>query len=224
MDNTLLLSSITTALSIGLSCGTGCSPIITTFLTTYILSHSVGIKKTIIYYSSFFLGKTMSVFLLCIIAASISRQFIDENGFIGNINLRLLVQLCMSAIGIIMVIRWISENKDKSKCKKCNNCYNNEKIKQKNGIVPMFLAGVMYGFTPCAPLLLIIAYTFSLPLFYAGITGIVFSVSSIISPVLLLIVITGALTKKIRNEIPNQLKWFRLASYVLLIIMPFIIH
>lgn len=223
MDITLLVSSITTALSIGLSCGTGCSPVITTFLTTYILSHSDGMKKAIISYISFFFGKILSVFILCSISAIISRQFIDENGFIGNINLRLLAQMCMSAIGIIMIITWFLENRKKLKCRECNKCHENKNITKRNGILPIFLAGITYGLTPCAPLLIIIAYTFSLPLFYASITGVVFGLSSIISPVLLLIVITGALTKKIKNEIPDCLKWFKLASYILLVIMPFII-
>lgn len=226
MDNTLLITSITTALSIGLSCGAGCSPIITTFLTTYILSHSNGIKKAVISYISFFLGKVLSVSALCVISAIISKQFIDKDGFIGSINLRLVAQLCMSAIGIVMVVRWILENNNKkeSKCESCKNCNHTKKVEYKEGILPMLLAGITYGLTPCAPLIIMIAYTFSIPVFYAGITGIVFALSSIISPVLLLIVITGALTKKIRKEIPDYLKWFKLASYILLIIMPFIIH
>ena len=130
----------------------------------------------------------------------------------------------MSAIGIVMVVKWILENKKDSKCENCKNCNHTKKIEYKEGILPMLLAGITYGLTPCAPLIIIIAYTFSIPVFYAGITGITFALSSIISPVALLIVITGALTKKIRKEIPDYLKWFKLASYVLLIIMPFIIH
>jgi hypothetical protein len=44
------------------------------------------------------------------------------------------------------------------------------------------------------------------------------------SPVLLLTVITGALSKKMRQEIPGCIKWFRLGSYVLLMVMPFVIQ
>lgn len=57
----------------------------------------------------------------------------------------------------------------------------------------------------------------------AGVTGVAFSLSSMVSPVLLLVVVTGALSKKMGKEIPDAVKWFRLASYVLLMVMPFIL-
>ncbi len=57
----------------------------------------------------------------------------------------------------------------------------------------------------------------------AGVTGVDFSLSSMVSPVLLLVVVTGALSKKMGKEIPDAVKWFRLASYVLLMVMPFIL-
>ena len=57
----------------------------------------------------------------------------------------------------------------------------------------------------------------------AGVTGVDFSLSSMVSPVLLLVVVTGALSKKMRKEIPNAVKWFRLASYVVLMVMPFLL-
>ncbi|MCR2024164.1 hypothetical protein [Anaerotruncus colihominis] len=50
-----------------------------------------------------------------------------------------------------------------------------------------------------------------------------FSLASMASPVLLLTVITGALSKKMRQEIPGCIKWFRLGSYLLLTVMPFLL-
>ena len=75
--------------------------------------------------------------------------------------------------------------------------------------------------TPCAPLLLMIGYCFTLPVSLAGITGVAFSLSGMVSPVLLLVVVTGALSKKMGKEIPDAIKWFRLASYMVLVVMPF---
>lgn len=86
----------------------------------------------------------------------------------------------------------------------------------------MLMAGLTYGMTPCAPLLLMIGYSFTLPAPLAAMTGIAFSLSSMASPVLLLVIVTGTLSKKMRKEIPDGVKWFRLASYVLLIVMPFV--
>ena len=211
MNWELLLPAITTAISIGLSCGTTCSPIVNSFLTTYVISHSDGTKNGIKCFFLFFLGKILSVVALCVLSSSISMQFINQDGYIGNINLRLIMQILMSIIGIYLLFNWFKENK----CSDCEKC--NKKI-DKN--IPIFLIGIIYGLTPCAPLILIIGYTFTLPMFYAGITGFIFGIATILSPVLLLILITSVLSKKMKQEIPNFLKWFRLVSYLLLILLP----
>lgn len=91
----------------------------------------------------------------------------------------------------------------------------------KSGFMPMLAAGLTYGMTLCAPLLLMIGYCFTLPVSLAGITGVAFSLSSMVSPVLLLVVVTGALSKKMGKEISDAVKWLRLASYMVLVVMPF---
>ena len=218
MNTSLLVSALTTAVSVGLGCGTCCSPIISTFLSTYVVSHSGGVKKGVLSFVSFFFGKIVSVSLLCMAAALVSRQFISDSGYIGSFNLRLFSQAAMSVIGVVLAVRWFLELKKQKKCSGCKEC---KKTVGKSGFVPMLAAGLTYGMTPCAPLLLMIGYCFILPVSLAGVTGVAFSLSSMVSPVLLLVVITGALSKKMRKEIPDAVKWFRLASYVVLIVMPF---
>lgn len=222
MDITLLLPAVTTAASVGLGCGTCCSPIISTFLSTYVVSHSNGVKKGILSFASFFLGKLISVTFLCMVAAVVSRQFISEDGYIGGFNLRLAAQFAMSGIGAVLAVRWLLEmKKERHTCHGCHSCGKQE---GKSGVLPLLCAGLTYGFTPCAPLLLMIGYSFTLPLPLAGATGVAFSLASMASPVLLLTVITGALSKKMRQEIPGCVKWFRLGSYVLLMVMPVVIQ
>lgn len=218
MNTSLLIPAITTAASVGLGCGTCCSPIISTFLSAYVVSHSGGVKKGVLSFVSFFFGKMASVSLLCMAAALVSRQFISDSGYIGSFNLRLFSQAAMSVIGMVLSVRWFLELKRKKKCGGCKEC---KKTAEKSGFVPMFAAGLTYGMTPCAPLLLMIGYCFTLPLPLAGVTGAAFSLSGMVSPVLLLVVVTGALSKKMRKEIPDAVKWFRLASYVVLMVMPF---
>lgn len=93
----------------------------------------------------------------------------------------------------------------------------------RGGLWPTFLAGVTYGFTPCAPLLMMVGYTFTLPVVIAGITGGAFGLASAASPILLLAALSGALSKRMKRELPHGLKWFQLASYLLLMVMPFVI-
>lgn len=218
MNTSLLFPALTTAVSVGLGCGTCCSPIISTFLSAYVVSHSGGVKKGVLSFVSFFFGKMVSVSLLCMAAALVSRQFISDSGYIGSFNLRLFSQAAMSVIGVVLAVRWFLELKKQKKCGGCKEC---QKTVGKSGFVPMLAAGLTYGMTPCAPLLLMIGYCFTLPVSLAGVTGVAFSLSSMVSPVLLLVVVTGVLSKKMRKEIPDAVKWLRLASYVVLIVMPF---
>lgn len=84
------------------------------------------------------------------------------------------------------------------------------------------MAGLTYGMTSCTPLLIMIGYCFTLPVSVAAITAITFSISSMISPIILLVFVAGVLSKKMNVEIPSSIKWFRLASYILLMVMPFV--
>ena len=86
----------------------------------------------------------------------------------------------------------------------------------------MFLSGFIYGATPCVPIVGILGYYAVLPMDIALITGIVFGFSSILTPITLMAFISGAASKKIVDEIPEYLKWFRLAAYMILLIMPFV--
>lgn len=221
MEASIAIPALTTAITVGLGCGTCCSPIISMFLSTYVISHANSVKKGILSFGSFFLGKLISVSFLCMVAAAISRQFISPDGYVGNFNLRLAAQIAMSVIGIIMAAKWVIENRKSHKA--CGDCHGCVKLKGKAGFWPMLAAGLTYGMTPCAPLLLMIGYSFTLPVPLAGASGIAFGLSSMVSPVLLLVMITGALSKQIAKEIPQHIKWFQLGSYLLLVVMPFVI-
>ena len=159
MNASMIVPALTTAVSVGLGCGTCCSPIISTFLSSYVVSHSGGVKKGVLSFLSFFFGKMCSVSMLCIVSAVTARQFIGRDGMIGSFNLRLFSQAAMSAIGVFLAGRWFLEWKAVGKkhqtCGGCKECGNQ---KGKAGAVPMFAAGLTYGITPCAPLLLMIGY------------------------------------------------------------------
>ncbi len=105
MNTSLVIPAITTAVSVELGCGTCCSPIISTFLSTYVVSHSGGVKKGVLSFVSFFFGKMVSVSLLCMISALVSRRFISDSGYIGSFHLRLFSQAAMSLIGFVLVVR-----------------------------------------------------------------------------------------------------------------------
>jgi hypothetical protein len=79
--------------------------------------------------------------------------------------------------------------------------------------------GFGYGISPCAPLILITGYAATLPVGFAAVLGAVFSLASTVSPALFIMLLSGVLAKKMRKEMPQFMTWFRLACYILLIVL-----
>jgi len=219
MSLTLLLPVLATALSVGLSCGTCCSPAVSVFLSSYIITHAGGMKKSLLAFFSFFIGKVIAVVLLCGLAALIGSQFIDAAGDVGGVNLGQLMELAMIALGLVLIGKWLRDYKKTAH--NCSGCGGEKKnritdAQGAKGLLPLFSAGLAYGASPCAPLLLMMGVAATLPLATAVLVGGVFAAASTLTPVLLMVLLSGVLSGKIATEIPRQLQWFRLASYVLL--------
>ncbi|SFS03328.1 urease accessory protein UreH domain-containing protein [Anaeromicropila populeti] len=207
--------------AVGLGCGTCCSPAISVFLSTYILSRGKGMKKSLFSFATFFLGKIAAVVLLCGIAAVVGQQFIDTNGNIGSFQFRFMLQLVTVGTGMLLVIKWFYDRGKTRSCKSCKGC-GTPKRKAGKGELPVFTVGFLYGITPCAPLLMVLGYTAALSPVSAVCAGILFAFATIVTPVLLLVVISGVLSKKIAEEIPGYLEWLRLGCYVALTVFSFI--
>lgn len=217
-----MIISLVSAFTIGLGCGSCCSPFISLFLSSYVISHCKSIKRGILSFAGFLTGKISGIVLLCVLSSILGRQIVNTEGFMGDINLRLISQLIMSFTGIVMLIKWIKEYRglNKNKCADCSHHVNNKYNKR---IMPIYITGFAYGITPCTPLIIIIGYSFSLSVLNALLIGISFGIASILSPVIMLAIISGVFSKRITKEIPEYIRWFRLASYMVLIIMPFVI-
>jgi len=222
MGLTLLLPVLATALSVGLSCGTCCSPAVSVFLSSYIITHAGGLKKSLLAFFSFFIGKVIAVVLLCGLAALIGSQFIDAAGYVGGVNLGQLMELAMIALGLVLIGKWLRDyKKTANRASNCSGCGGEKKnritdARGAKGLLPLFSAGLAYGASPCAPLLMMMGVAATLPLATAVLVGGVFAAASTLTPVLLMVLLSGVLSGKIATEIPRQLQWFRLASYVLL--------
>ena len=234
MGITILIESLTTAASVGMGCGTCCGSGISAALYGYLTTHARNFRQTLRAFLDFFFGKTLAVILLCSLAAILGRNIIDENGSLFGINLHLIVDAFMILLGIRLLIGWRKEHAGRSSaghsnphgCGSCRHCVSGKQdspLPEPPAANPSKAAllsmGFGYGISPCAPLLMMMGYAATLPVGFAAVLGGVFAAASTISPALLLLFLSGILAGKMRKEIPQYLNWFRLACYLLLIIL-----
>lgn len=219
---TAFLESLTAAASVGMGCGTCCGSGISTALYGYLTTHMKNMKQSFLGFIEFFLGKFIAVIAPCCIASVAGSNIIDENGCIFGIKTALIADTVMLFMGIWLLIGWIKERLGHKNCKSCNGC-KSDKSKthdyQKSNHAALIGMGISYGASPCAPLILMTGYAASLSLGYAALLGAVFAMASTISPMLFMLFISGILAGKMYKEIPQYLTWFRLACYIMLIIL-----
>ena len=220
MGLTLLLESVTTAASVGMGCGTCCGSGISAAMYGYLTTHAKDLKQSLRAFLDFFLGKIAAVVALCCLAALLGRSILDAEGRLFGVRFSIFVDALMLGMGIWLLIGWFRERRDHSSCKSCRHCgANATEPMGKPSRLALLGMGFGYGISPCAPLLLMTGYAATLPVGTAAALGGVFAAASTLSPALLLLLLTGVLAGKMRKEIPQFLTWFRLACYILLIVL-----
>lgn len=221
MAFTLFVESLTAAASVGVGCGTCCGSGISAALYGYLTTHMKNMKQSFVGFLDFYSGKLIAVILLCCTASIVGSNIIDESGNVLGVKAAIIVDIFMLAMGVWMLIGWIRERTGHKSCKSCGGCKDkHKKTEYKNSNHAALIGmGISYGLTPCAPLILMTGYAASLPLGYATMLGVVFSLASTVSPMLFILLFSGILAGKMYKEIPQYLTWFRLACYVLLIVL-----
>ena len=212
----LLLQGAATATSAGMGCGTCCGSGISVFLSGYLMTHAKNFSQSAKGFLSFYLGKIMAVMLICGAASLIGAQVLDENGCVAGLPVKALVDAAMIGMGLWFLVRWILERKG------VHLCHSHHKDTpqapdSKVSLPALWGMGVGYGISPCAPLLMMAGYAATLPLGYALAVGGLFALASAVSPMLLMLLLSGVLAGRIYQEIPQYLTWFRLGCYVLVI-------
>lgn len=215
MIGTTLISCITGGFSIGLGCGTCCSPAIGVFLSTYIVSHSQNMKKAFITFFSFFFGKILSVISFCMISSYLGNKFLFKDGHIGSIDLSKVMSITFIVLGSFLIVKYFyNRQKSDRSCKSCSgSCGSNLKNKD----WPPLIIGIAYGLTPCAPLLLIIGYASTISITNAILLGLCFSMASIISPMIVVVLLAGIISNNLYEELPKYIDLFKLMCYGVLI-------
>ena len=206
------MQSAATAASVGMGCGTCCGSGISVFLSGYLMTHAKNFRQSTKGFLSFYLGKLMAVMLICGTAAIVGARVLDKNGCIAGLPVKAMVDAAMISLGVWFLVRWVLEHKGVHLCH--GHCGDRASV----SLHALLGMGIGYGVSPCAPLIMMAGYASTLPLGYALAVGGLFAVASAISPMLLMLLLSGVLAGRIYQEIPQYLAWFRLGCYVLVIL------
>ena len=222
----VLLSGVAAACSVGMGCGTCCGSGISAFLAGYMMTHAENFKEALGGFLKFYLGKILAVVSICLMTSLAGSRLLSNEGYLGQIPLAKVIDLCMIAVAFWMLYDLLLEKSGRKTCAHCSRAGAEEEtntvmrtpdtqnFKKKISGAAVFLMGAGYGITPCAPLILIAGYCASMPFAYAAIVGAVFAAASALSPMLILLLISGVLAGRMYLEIPKYLDYFRFACYL----------
>ena len=204
MGSGILLSGVAAACSVGMGCGTCCGSGISAFLAGYLMTH-------------------LAVVSICLMTSLAGSRLLSDEGYLGRVPLAKVIDLCMIAAALWMLCDLLLEKSGRKSCAHCSHAGPGEgadslvqtpdaqNTEKKISGAAVFLMGAGYGITPCAPLILIAGCCATMPFAHAAIVGAVFACASAVSPMLILLLISGILAGR---EIPKYLDYFRFACYL----------
>ena len=215
MGLTLLMEGISVATSVGLGCGTCCGSGAGILLSGYVMTHARNARQSMIAFLSFYLGKVASVAALCLAASLVGQSGFLQGELFATGRVNRAFDLFIIGMGIYFLYGWVREARGDKVCGE--QCRDHHKMREavEGGIhIPaLFLAGAGFGISPCAPLLIVAGLCVTLPVGFAVVTGATFACASIVSPLLLVLLLSGVLTTRMHKEIPGMLRWLRLVCY-----------
>lgn len=209
----LLLTGASTGLTCGLSCGACGNPMVNVFLASYLFTHTKKMKQSLMAFVAYHLGKATVVSLLCLLISWFGSQIVDDAGNLFGIPLKLVVYIAMLCFMVCLLIRWIVDQRKHSDTHCSGGC--GKKKQMKTGHLPMFLYGALSGLSPCASLLVILSYASVLTTGKAILVGLSFSLANSVVPLILLTLLTGLLSEQMHKEIPDKIRYFQLATYLI---------
>lgn len=202
----LLLTGAGTGLTCGLSCGACGNPIVNVFLASYLFTHTGKLKRSIIAFLGFHLGKAISVMAMCALISMLGSSIVDESGKLFGFSLQRMVYAAMLIFMVVLIVRWFREEKTcDGKCRHARS----------DSFIYMLSYGIISGLSPCASLVVVLGYASALTAMEAVLVGACFSLANSLIPLVLLVGLTGLLSGEMHKEIPTKIKYFQLATYII---------
>ena len=201
----LLLTGAGTGLTCGVSCGACGNPMVNVFLAGYLFTHTGQLRKSILTFLGFHLGKAISVMGMCALISGLGSAIVDDSGNLFGIPLQKCVYAAMLVFMLVLIVRWF----------RVETCNGNCRHAASDRFAPMLVYGIFSGLSPCASLVVVLGYASALTAVEAVLVGLCFSLANSLIPLLLLVALTGLLSREMFNEIPTKIKYFQLATYIL---------
>lgn len=208
MTLTMIFSSV---LLTGIGCGIGCGSISTPFLLSRMVGEQLDSKNCIRVSLLFLMGKTAMLALLGLLSALIGGTVLTcVQSIYPNVTkwiFRLLL-ICTAALLLFRTLR-------KPECGHCKSCAADKSSRLLTLSYP--LTGAIYAAIPCTPLVLALTYAATMKPVMAVLLLVGFGLVNSAIPVLLYAPLTGVIVKKIREEIPQLMKYVQFAAVVALL-------
>lgn len=214
-------SGLVQAVIAGVSAGSACSicgaSVNSAFLSSYIITH----RRIAAPVFSFLAGKTAMTAALCGLSAYFGRKILNDSGLAGRMDIYLIAQCLVLAIAVFLTVRWLyCEYRYWGTCHAGGRCCAGAAPSETSGgAIALFVSGIACGATPCGPLLMMLSQAAGSKLWEAVASGIAFSVTGFLSPVIFWLVVSRLLAKRMHQEIAGWIKWFQLGCYVLLAVI-----
>ena len=201
----LLLTGAGTGLTCGVSCGACGNPMVNVFLAGYLFTHTGQLRKSILTFLGFHLGKAISVMGMCALISNLGSTIVDDSGNLFGIPLQKCVYAAMLVFMLVLIVRWFRVETCSGSCRHAAS----------DRFAPMLAYGILSGLSPCASLVVVLGYASTLTAMEAMLVGLCFSLANSLIPLLLLVALTGLLSKEMYREIPTKIKYFQLATYMI---------
>lgn len=208
----LLLTGASTGLTCGLSCGACGNPMVNVFLAGYLFTHTDRLKKSLIAFAGYHMGKAITVSVLCVLISWLGSQIMDEQGIFFGISLHRVVYTVMLIFMAVLIVRWFLDGRSQKQPHCTGDCRKHQASENRFG--PMLLYGAISGISPCASMLVVLSYASALTVGEAVLVGLSFSLANSLIPLLLLTALTGLLSEQMHKEIPAKIRYFQLAIYL----------
>jgi len=211
------------ALTLGLSCGVGCGSVVTPFMTSYVISRQSSKKECIWSLLIFSLGKILMMMVLGGISAYVGNSILQTMEVYLPFQVNYLFNVMMIIFGAYILITSFRKKKD------CNHCQKNTvKIDvndhgynehQRRDYQALFISGMIYGITPCAPLGILLTTVIGKSVIEGVLLLGFFGVITCLSPALIQLFIAGVMIPKMRSEIPMKVHWISLFAGFIMIFL-----